>query len=339
MGKAVVTGGAGFIGSHVADRLLSEGWQVTGFDNFDPYYDAEQKRRNIRRAQQAAEYRFVEGDVRDRALLVETLDAAQPDVVVHLAARAGVRSSIADPHVYVEVNELGGLNVLDACRLLGNVPVVYASTSSVYGNSSSLPFREDDLAAAPLSPYAASKRAGELMAHAMHAVHGLPVAILRFFTVYGPRGRPDMAFWTFSEALLAGRPIRMHGEETARDFTYIDDIVEGVMGAVRWVREARGFNTFNLGRSEPVRVRRLIELLASALGVTPTIEVGQLMLGESRVTFADVTKAGKFLGYAPRISLDEGVRRWVEWLRYSEEAPRTLAAAVAPNCAETARIR
>lgn len=328
MGSAVVTGGAGFIGSHVVDRLLREGWSVWALDNFDPYYDPEQKRRNLASALRQPEARLMEADVRDRDAVEAALDEARPDVVVHLAARAGVRASIADPAVYVGVNEVGGLNVLEACRARGNTPVVYASTSSVYGNSSSIPFRETDAAVSPLSPYAASKRAGELMAHALHHVHALPVAVLRFFTVYGPRGRPDMAFWTFTQALLEGRPIRLHGEDTERDFTYVDDIVDGVMGALAWVRRTRGFETFNLGRSEPVRVRRLIELLAGALGVEAEVVPGQLQPGESRVTFADVSRAGHVLGYAPRVSLEEGVRRWVEWLRHSEEAPQALSCGV-----------
>jgi UDP-glucuronate 4-epimerase len=328
MQSALVTGGAGFIGSHVADRLLREGFRVTAFDNFDPYYDPDQKRRNVGWALRQPDYRLVEGDVRDAVALSAAFDEAQPDVVVHLAARAGVRASISDPRVYVEVNELGGLNVLEACRLRGNVPVVYASTSSVYANSRDVPFREDDPAVCPLSPYAASKRAGELMAYALHDVHSLPIALVRFFTVYGPRGRPDMAFWTFTDALLSGRAIRLHGEDTERDFTYIDDIVAGVMGAVRWLGESRGFDTFNLGRSEPVRVRRLIELLAAALGVEAQVVPGQLLPGESRVTFADVGKAGRILGYQPQISLEEGVQRWVEWLRYSEEAPSALGASL-----------
>ena len=338
--RAVVTGGAGFIGSHVADRLLREGWQVTAFDNFDPYYDPEQKRRNVAWATSQPGYALVEADVRDASAVERAFAAAQPDVVVHLAARAGVRTSIADPRAYVEVNELGGLNVLEASRALGRVPVVYASTSSAYGDSRAIPFTEDDAAITPLSPYAASKRSGELMARALHEVHGLPIAILRFFTVYGPRGRPDMAFHTFSHALLAGHPIRLHGESTERDFTYIDDIVDGVMGAIRWVAESRTLDTFNLGRSEPIRVRRLVELLGAALGVEPNIVLGELQPGESRVTYADVSKAGRMLGYAPRVSLEEGVRRWVEWLRYSEEAPGALSEAIrAADSPDKPRIR
>lgn len=322
--RALVTGGAGFIGSKVADRLLAEGFEVTTFDNFDPYYDPAQKRRNVATAERRAGYRLIEGDVRDADQLARAFEVAKPDAVVHLAARAGVRASVEDPLSYVQVNELGGLNVLEACRTRDNLPLLYASTSSVYGDTRQVPFREEDPAAQPLTPYAASKRAGELMAHAFHHVFGLPVAVLRFFTVYGPRGRPDMAMASFTRELRAGRPIVLHGEETERDFTYVDDIVEGVWGALGWLRRERDFGTFNLGRSEPVRVRRLIELLARALGVSANVTVGKLQVGESRVTAADVSRARAAFGYAPSIDLQEGIRRWVEWVDHSEEAPSEL---------------
>ena len=321
--SALVTGGAGFIGSSVADRFLRLGYRVTTFDNFDPYYDPAQKRRNVSWASSQPGYRLIEGDVRDRAALAAAFDAARPDVVVHLAARAGVRASVEDPRSYVEVNELGGLNVLELCHERGNVPIAYASTSSVYGATQVIPFREDDPAAGPLSPYAASKRGAEMMVHAFHHLYQLPVAVLRFFTVYGPRGRPDMAFAIFTRKLLAGEPVRLHGEETARDFTFVEDIADGVLGAVNWVREKPRLDTFNLGRTEPVRVRRLIELLADALGVSPTVELGQLGASETLVTSADVSKAHAAFGYAPKVDLTQGVRRWVEWIA-SDEAPPEL---------------
>lgn len=322
--SALVTGAAGFIGSHVADRLLSLGFSVTCFDNFDPYYDPAQKRRNVAGALRNPSYQLIEGDVRDRAALEAAFDRAKPDAVVHLAAKAGVRASVEDPLSYVEVNEVGGLFVLEACRARGGVPLVFASTSSVYGGGAVPPFREDDPATAPLSPYAASKRGAELMVHAYHHLHQLPVAIARFFTVYGPRGRPDMAMASFTRDLLRGRPIRLHGEETARDFTYVDDIVDGVVGALDWVRRTRGLDTFNLGRSEPVRVRRLIELLSAELGVPAQVTLGELGASEVPVTCADVSRAGKAFGYAPKLSLEEGVRRWVAWTRSSDEAPEEL---------------
>jgi len=316
--RALVTGAAGFIASHVVDRLLVDGFSVTGIDNFDPYYDPAQKRRNVIGATRSESYRLIEGDICEASSLKAAFDAAEPDVVIHLAARAGVRSSIADPALYVRVNEQGGLAVLEACQSGGNVPLVYASTSSVYGDSAKAPFREDDAAVTPLSPYAASKRAGELMAGVYNRLHGLPIAVLRFFTVYGPRGRPDMAVASFTRALRGGHTIRLHGEDTQRDFTYVDDIVSGVMGAVSWVRKERAFDVFNLGRSQPVHVRRLIELLAAALGIVPEITVAELEPGESRLTAADVSKAHAAFGYAPQVSLEQGIERWVRWLESDE---------------------
>lgn len=322
--RALVTGGAGFIGSNLVDRLLVDGWQVTALDNFDPYYDPCQKHRNVARALAHPDYRLLGGDVQDLALLGSAFDQAEPDVVVHLAACAGVRASVEDPVRYLLTNELGGLHVLETCRRRGNTPLLFASTSSVYGRTARVPFEESDPAMYPLSPYAASKRAAELMVHTYHHLHQLPVAVLRFFTVYGPRGRPDMAPWLFTEALLRGRTIRLHGADTQRDFTYVDDIVAGVVGAIHWVLRERSFDTFNLGRSEPVVVRKLIDLLAEELGRTPEVELGELGEAESRVTAADVSRARAAFGYEPQVRLEEGVRRWVRWVRESPEAPPEL---------------
>jgi UDP-glucuronate 4-epimerase len=327
--RALVTGGAGFIGSSVVDRLLAEGFRVAALDNFDPYYDPAQKRRNVARALKNERYQLVEADVRDAAALDAAFDQARPDVVVHLAAKAGVRSSVEDARSYVQVNELGGFNVLEACRLRDRLPLVFASTSSVYGKDAEPPFRETDPATSPLSPYAASKRAAELMVMAYHHVHEQPAALLRFFTVYGPRGRPDMAFWKFTRALRTGGVIRLHGETTERDFTYVDDIVEGVWGAVKWALEHSGTGgrqceVFNLGRSEPVRVRDLVERLAAELGTTPNITVVPLELGEAQRTGADVSRARAAFGYAPKVGLHEGIRRWVEWVDRSDEADPLL---------------
>ncbi|MEZ4370363.1 MAG: GDP-mannose 4,6-dehydratase [Polyangiaceae bacterium] len=322
MNYVLVTGGAGFIASTVADQLLATGASVTALDNFDPYYDPAQKRRNIRAAQVNPRYELVEADVAEADQLERVFARRRPDLVIHLAAKAGVRSSVADPHAYLRTNELGGLNVLDACVRHGNVPLCLASTSSVYGNSTQPPFDEEASAVCPLSPYAASKRASELMAYTFNYLHKLPVAVLRFFTVYGPRGRPDMAVAKFTELLLSGQTIRMHGEETERDFTFVQDIAAGVLGAGRWITENQGFGTFNLGRSEPVRVRRLIELLAAELGVEPNIELGELEPSESKVTSANTARAQAAFGYSPRISLEEGIRAWVHWYRTSDESPR-----------------
>jgi len=320
--RILLTGAAGFIGSNVADRLLALGHEVTGFDNFDPYYDPAQKRRNIQTARTNPTYRFIDGDVRVADQLGAAFDLARPDVVIHLAARAGVRASVEDPMIYTEVNEVGGLRVLMECKSRGKIPLVYASTSSVYGETKTIPFREDDAASTPLSPYAASKRAGELMAYSFHKLHALPICILRFFTVYGPRGRPDMAFFKFTQALVEGKPIRLHGEQTERDFTYVLDIARGVIGAVEWLQQTGGFGTFNLGRSEPVVVRRVIELLGKALGKTPDIVLGELEPGEAFRTAADTNLARRAFGYAPEIGIETGVEKWVEWLSTSPEAPQ-----------------
>ena len=321
MPRALVTGAAGFIASNTVDRLLVEGWSVLGFDNFDPYYDPAQKHRNIVPATKSEHFRFVEGDVRDLAALETIFRDHSPDVVIHLAARPGVRASIENPRLYAEVNEIGGLNVLEACVKHGNVPLIYASTSSVYGNSSSIPFREDDPALDPLSPYAASKRSGELMARTFHTIHELPTAIVRFFTVYGPRGRPDMAVHKFTELIDTGKSIYLHGETTARDFTYVDDIVSGVMGALSWLDGGGKFDTFNLGRSNSVLARTLIDLLGETIGREPMVTVGKLQPGESKVTCADVSKAAGAFGYSPSVNLREGLSRWLNWYRTSAESP------------------
>jgi UDP-glucuronate 4-epimerase len=322
--RVLVTGGAGFIGSHVVDHLLKAGDSVVAFDNFDPYYAVDQKRRNVAWALAQPAYELIEADVRDRAAVDDAMRRCRPDAIVHLAAKAGVRASVEHPSEYLQVNEQGGLNVLEAAREQGNVPVAYASTSSVYGATKVVPFREDDPAMGPLSPYAASKRGAELMVHALHHLHAQPVCVLRFFTVYGPRGRPDMAVHTFTRKLLAGEPIRLHGEETERDFTYVDDIARGVLGALAWASEGPRLGTFNLGCSEPVRVRRLIEIMAAALGVEAKVELGELGASESPVTAANVEKAHAAFGYAPRVSLPEGIDNWVKWCRESDEAPQEL---------------
>lgn len=324
--RALVTGGAGFIGSMVADGMLAEGWHVTALDSFDGYYDPAQKRRNVARALADPRYRLVEADVRDRAAVAAAFDAAAPEVVVHLAARAGVTPSVADPLAYVTTNEVGTLHVLEECRRCRGTPLVLASTSSVYGSGATAPFREDDPRAAPLSPYAVTKRASELMALTYHHLFGQPLAILRFFTVYGPRGRPDMAFWLFTRALRRGDPIRIRGADTARDFTYVGDVVEGVLGAARWVCAGRGAEVFNIGRSEPHRVLDVLQRLAARMHVEPRVELVALHPSECGVTAADVTRAAAAFGYRPRTSLDAGIDAWLGWVDHSDEAPAALRA-------------
>ncbi len=319
--RVVVTGAAGFIGSQVADRLLDLGHEVWAVDNFDPYYDPAQKWRNVARAKQSQGYHLREVDVRNREALAAVFDEAAPSAVVHLAARAGVRASVESPLSYIEVNELGGFYVLDECLRRGKLPLVLASTSSVYGASTNTPFRETEPACEPLSPYAASKRASELMAYAYWHIHRQPTVMLRFFTVYGPRGRPDMAYAKFTEAMLRNEPIRLHGPDTERDFTYIDDIVDGVVGAMGWLSRERVTATFNLGGRSPINIRRMVTLLADRLGRVPRIEMGSLQPGESLKTAADTSAAERAFGFVPKVSIAEGTGRWVDWLRSEESSP------------------
>ncbi|MBN2191986.1 MAG: GDP-mannose 4,6-dehydratase [Polyangiaceae bacterium] len=322
--RALVTGGAGFIGSVVADRMLHDGWEVTAFDSFDPYYDPAQKRRNVARALERPGYRLIVGDVREPAAVEAAFETASPEVVVHLAARAGIRPSVDDPLSYLTTNEIGALHVLEACRRRERTPLVLASTSSIYGGGATPPFREDDPRATPLSPYAATKRASELMALTYHHLHALPLAILRFFTVYGPRGRPDMAFWLFTHALRHGEPIRLRGRNTKRDFTFVRDIANGVLGAARWVYAERGAGVFNLGGSEPHRVIDVVEGLASRLGVDSRIELAELHASECEITAADCTRAQTTFGFQPETSLDAGIDAWMAWVDGSDEAPAAL---------------
>lgn len=322
--RTIVTGAAGFIGSHVVDRLLAQGHEVVGIDNFDPYYDPQQKRRNVAAASKSSAYRLVDGDICDRDLVEQAFDDLKPTGVVHLAARAGVRASVEQPAAYLQVNEVGGLNVLDACRRRDGIPICFASTSSVYGASSQIPFRETQACTEPLSPYAATKRSAELMVYTYNHLFQQPAAVLRFFTVYGPRGRPDMAVYKFTQRILAGEPISLHGEDTKRDFTFVDDIVGGVLGSLEWVTRTRGYDTFNLGRSEPVRVRPLIELLSAQLGKPAKVVLGELQPGESPVTYASTERARSAFGYDPTVSLAQGVDRWMKWLEASPEAPPLL---------------
>jgi UDP-glucuronate 4-epimerase len=318
--KLIVTGAAGFIGSHVVERLLARGHQVVGIDNFDPFYDPAVKRGNLAAALASPGFRLVEADIRDAAALQAAARAADgegADAVVHLAARAGVRPSIAEPLLYSQVNVDGTVAVLELARALGAARFVFGSSSSVYGNNPRVPFAETDPVEAPISPYAATKRAGELVCHTYAHLYGLSVACLRFFTVYGPRQRPDLAIHAFARRMARGEPVPLFGDGTSeRDYTYVDDIVQGVEGAVRFTGEHPGaFEVFNLGESRTVPLLRLVELLGAALGVEPRIEWRPAQPGDVVRTYADVGKARRMLGYAPAVAVEEGIPRFVEWLR------------------------
>lgn len=316
--RILITGAAGFIGSHCARALLEQGWQVVGLDNFDPFYARAIKEQGLAELRGMMGFRFVEGDIRDAALVEGLLQGA--DAVLHLAARAGVRPSIEDPVLYVSVNLDGTMTLLEACRRAGVRQFVFGSSSSVYGDATPVPFREDVPAVNPISPYAATKRAGELLCSVYTELHGFRIAALRFFTVYGPRQRPDLAIHRFTRLLSAGQSIQQFGDgSTERDYTHIDDILNGVLGALRWVeQEQSGFEIFNLGESNTVRLDRLIHLIAEALGVEPRIERMPMFAGDVVRTYADISKSRRVLGYDPQVSIENGIRRFVEWFRATQ---------------------
>jgi len=316
--KVLLTGGAGFIGSHVADRLVARGDEVVIVDSFDPFYDPDVKRRNISAALKSGKVILVERDICALADIEDATRDIEIDAIVHLAAKAGVRPSLERPIDYVRTNVEGTQSILELARRRKIRPFVMGSSSSVYGDSTPVPFRESASADSPISPYAATKRAGELICHAHAHLHGASIACLRLFTVYGPRQRPDLAIHKFARLMLRDEPIPIYGDGTTeRDYTYVDDIVNGIERALDWsVRSDAGcFEIFNLGESETTSLSSLIGLIASELQVTPRIDRLPNQPGDVQRTFADVTRARELLGYDPRTSMKEGIRSFVEWLR------------------------
>jgi UDP-glucuronate 4-epimerase len=314
--RVLVTGAAGFIGSWLTERLLGRGDEVVGLDNFDPFYDRALKERNLETARGNDAFRLVEGDLRNRSDVDALFSDGVFDAVVHLAAKAGVRPSLADPAGYYETNLIGTSNLLEAMREAGCRRLVFASSSSVYGNNRKVPFHEDDRVDAPISPYAATKKAGEELCHVYHAVHGFSILALRFFTAYGPRQRPEMAIHAFTRRLFAGEPIPVFGDGSMeRDFTYIDDVVDGVVSALDHVLGTETFDILNLGESEPIRLSRLVSALERATGREAAIDRREVPPGDVDRTFADVSRARRLLGYEPHVGIDEGLRRFVEWYR------------------------
>jgi UDP-glucuronate 4-epimerase len=310
----LVTGGAGFIGSHVCERLLGAGHAVSAFDDLNPFYDPQLKRGNLRDIQSLAKpFEFIHGDLTDREAVEEAFASVRFDQVIHLAARAGVRPSLEEPALYQRVNVEGTVNVLEAARAHQVKKFTIASSSSVYGVNSKSPFAESDPIFNPISPYAASKLACEALGHVYHHVYGMDVIMLRFFTVYGPRQRPDLAIRKFAERIMAGQSIPVFGDgSTARDYTYITDIVEGVIACTQ--REF-GFEIFNLGESQTVKLSRLIELLEQALGKKAIIERQPLQPGDVPLTCADVSKARARLGYRPSVGIEQGIPLFIDWVR------------------------
>jgi UDP-glucuronate 4-epimerase len=311
----LVTGAAGFIGSHTAIRLLERGDHVVGLDNFNDYYDPARKRSNLadveRAAQRSGSLTFVEGDIRDRALLGDLFEKHAFNGVAHLAAMAGVRASVENPWLYYECNLTGTLNLLDATHQHNNPNFVLASTSSAYGNTARIPFVETDTADRPLAPYPASKRSAELLGHCYHHMQGVDFTALRFFTVYGPRGRPDMMTYKIFEAIRTGVPIPLfNGGKMHRDWTFVDDVVSGVVAALD---KRLGYEVINVGRGEPVLVADYIKSIEQLAGKKVPFKNEPMMRADVDFTFANIDKARSLLGYDPCVSVEEGVRHSYEW--------------------------
>ncbi len=310
----LVTGGAGFIGSHTVDALLRRGERVICVDNFTPYYDPERKRRNLAWAATQPGFVLVEADIRDGEALAAVFEHYRPRGVVHLAALPGPRPSIANPALYEQVNVGGTVQVLELARRYEVERFVLASTSSVYGRATRLPFEECDTTDRPLSPYAATKKAAEVLGYTFHSLYGTPMSVVRFFTVYGPRGRPDMTPYIFVDRMVCGQPIVLfqRGVKLYRDYTYVDDIVAGVLAALD---RAQGYEIFNLGNSSPVELQRFVALLEQITGIRAVIEDQPLPPTEPPITYASTEKAARMLGFRAGTRVEEGLARFWEWYR------------------------
>lgn len=312
----LLTGGAGFIGSHLTRRLFGRGDRVTVLDDFNDYYDPARKRANVASFTERDDYRLVEGDIRDTELVDSLFADGGFDSVIHLAARAGVRPSLREPILYEDVNCIGTLRLLEAARRHGPRIFVFGSSSSVYGINRKVPFAEDDRVDLPISPYATTKRAGELLCFNYHHLYDLKISCLRFFTVYGPAQRPEMAIHKFTDLLARDEPIPLYGDGgSRRDYTYVDDIVDGIEAALDL---APDFEIFNLGGAETTALSDLVRWLAEELAVTPRIEYLPDQPGDVPITYADVSKAARMLGYSPKVPIRQGLERFVEWYRKGE---------------------
>jgi UDP-glucuronate 4-epimerase len=310
--KALVTGAAGFIGSHLSERLVGEGWEVVGVDNFDDFYDPQVKRKNIEACLRNNAFQLVEADIRDSQAM-DGVVGGGVDIVVHLAARAGVRPSIEKPLLYADVNVNGTMALLEAAKKHKIGKFIFGSSSSVYGNNRKVPFSEQDNVDFPISPYAATKKACELICHTYHHLYGINIRCLRFFTVYGPRQRPDLAIHKFCRLIEQDKPIPVFGDGTMmRDFTYIDDIINGTVAAMQ---KCEAFEIYNLGESRPISVNDLIGEIEKVLGKKALKEYQPAQPGDVERTYADVTKAVSELGYEPSMAIEEGLKRFVAWFR------------------------
>ena len=323
----LITGGAGFIGSHLSRRLLARGDRVTVLDDFNDYYDPARKRENVASLlgpngpATPDNFRLAEGDIRDEPLVDRLFAGGRFDAVIHLAARAGVRPSLEQPILYEDVNCIGTLRLLEAARRHGPNLFLFGSSSSVYGINEKVPFAESDEVNQPISPYATTKRAGELLCYNYHHLYGFRTACLRFFTVYGPAQRPEMAIHKFTDLIWRGKPVPMFGDGgSRRDYTYVDDIVDGLLATLAL---APGFEILNLGGADTTSLADLVRILGEELAVEPRIEYLPAQPGDVPITFADVSKAARLLGYSPKVPIRDGLRRFVSWYRERAEARRT----------------
>lgn len=316
MMQILVTGVAGFIGSHAATRLLKDGHDVIGLDSLDPYYSMAQKQNNLSLLKKSKRFSFLQTDIRHRGLS-DIFEQYRPEVVLHLAAKAGVRASLEDPVSYFSTNVSGTLNILEQAKKFGVKKVMAASSSSVYGSNTKVPFSESDAVDNQVSPYAASKRAMEVMAKNYSLTYHLPIQLFRFFTVYGPSGRPDMAPYIFSKKILSGETVTVFdGLDNERDFTYIDDIIEGMMGALKVEED---FAIYNLGNNRPEPLSALIAAIEKATKMKSRVKIEEKRQGDVKRTWADIRLAQEKFGYQPKTSLDQGIKKFVAWLKHSAE--------------------
>ena len=316
-----ITGGAGFIGSSLSEKLIKEGNKVITIDNFCDFYNAKIKENNIKELNQSTNFKIYRKDIRDRQALKEIFDENNIDIVMHLAAMGGIRPSIENPVLYQEVNCMGTQNILEEMKAHDIKNLVMASSSSVYGNCKEVPFREDMVVDFAISPYAATKKANEVMTHVYHKLFNINVMMLRFFTVYGPKQRPDLAINKFTRLMLEGQEIPMFGDgTTSRDYTYIDDIVNGIIKSCNYCMENNNvYEILNIGNSSPISLKEMILTIGQALGIEPKIKQLPMQPGDVNRTYADISKAKKLIGYEPKVSFEEGIKNFVKWYKENQE--------------------
>ena len=321
MSVFLITGGAGFIGSNLADKLLEDGNEVVVIDNFCDFYNPKVKESNIKHNLNNSNYKLYRADIRDREAVGKVFDENSIDVVIHLAAMAGVRPSIENPLLYQEVNCVGTQNILEEMKAHNLNKLVMASSSSVYGNCKEVPFREDMIVDFAISPYAATKKANEVMTHVYHKLFDFNVIMLRFFTVFGERQRPDLAINKFTRLMLDGKTIPMFGDgTTSRDYTYVGDIVQGIKASIKYVEENKNvYEILNLGNSSPVTLKEMIETIGRVLDIKPDIEQLPMQPGDVDRTYADVSKAKTLIGYNPQTSFEEGIKKFVTWYKENKD--------------------